>query len=130
MGLRSETKFENRPGFEEVLDEFGITNSLRVSQHIVRFQYAYQQSNADSDLPNGFEFKVIENVRGSYRLCQIYVGPNNNYRALVMFPHSRIKGQLLAYWVYAFKKQRKNDHPKIERAKVIAREYWNSIERA
>jgi hypothetical protein len=128
VGLRSETEFINYWRFNKAVDEFGITNSLRVSEHIIRFQRAYQQSNTDSEIPGRFEFKLIENVRGLYRLCQIYVGPNNNFRALVMFPHSRIHGQLLAYWVYAFKKQRNVDRPQIERAKTIARECWSSIE--
>lgn len=46
---------------------------------------------------------------------------------VVMFPHRRIQGQMLGYWVFAFKKQRNIDRPKIERAKAIARECWNSI---
>lgn len=128
VGMRSETKFKNYKRFVDALDTFS-SSSMQVTADVIRFQQAYQQSNVDSDLPNGFEYKQIEKVRGKYRLCQIYVGPNNNFRALVMFLHNRIRGQLLAYWVYAFKKQRKSDHPQIERAKTIARECWNSLER-
>lgn len=129
LSSRSETEFKIYPGFEKAIDELGMTNSLQVTQDIIRFQRAYKQSNTDGDIPHGFEYKMIEKVLGLYSLHQIYVGPNNNFRALVMFPKGRIHGQLLAYWVYAFKKQRDNDRKKIKRAKAIARECWNSIER-
>ena len=129
MGLRSEVEFKNYPGFEEAIDEFGTANSIWVAEHIARFERYYHASNTDADISHGFEFKMIENVSGLYRLYQIYVGPNNNFRALVMFPKDRIHGQMLAYWIFAFKKQRGNDRQKINIAKAIARECWNSIER-
>ena len=57
------------------------------------------------------------------------MGPNDSYRAVVMFLHSRVQGRELAIWIFAFKKQRGIDRPLVERAKAIAREYWNSLER-
>lgn len=128
MGWRSETEFATYWRFERAIDEL-INSSLQITADIVRFQGAYKQSNVNSELPKGFDFKELEKVAGLYNVCEIYVGPNNNFRAILMLPHSRIQGRLLAYWVFLFKKQRGRDHQMVERAKAIARECWNSIER-
>jgi len=101
---------------------------MQITADIMRFQRAYKQSNVNSDLPKGFNLTQLENVAGRYNLYEIYVGPNDNFRAIVMLPHGRIRGRLLAFWVFAFKKQRNIDRPMIERAKAIAHECWNSIE--
>jgi hypothetical protein len=101
---------------------------MQITADIMRFQRAYKQSNINSDLPKGFNLTQLENVAGRYNLYEIYVGPSDNFRAIVMFPHGRIRGQLLAFWVFAFKKQRNIDRPMIERAKAIASECWKSIE--
>ncbi len=127
MGLRSETEFINYYRFDKALDKLR-NSSMRITADVMRFQRDYKQSNVDSDLPKGFNLTLLENVAGRYNLYEIYVGPNDNFRAIVMFPHGQIRGRLLAFWVFAFKKQRNIDRPMIERAKAIASECWNSIE--
>jgi hypothetical protein len=128
VGLRSETEFINYWRFEKAVDKFR-SSSMQVIADVIKFQRDYQQSIVDSELPKGFNLTHLENVAGKYKLYEIYVGPNNNFRAIVMFPHGRIHGRLLAYWIFAFKKQRGIDRPMIERAKAIAGECWNTIER-
>ncbi len=127
MGSRSETKFELYKKFEQVLDEFDIPSSMKIAEHIESFQRSYQQSETDEDIPRRFQYKIIENVKGLYSLYEIYVGPKSSFRAFVIFPKHQIGEHRVGYWVYAFKKQRNNDHPKIKLAKQAAEECWSSI---
>lgn len=126
MSSRGETKFFNHERFNKALEEIGRPANVRIAEHILRFQRAWVQSNTDSDLNASFKFKQYDDVDGPYRLCQIYVGPNSDYRAVVMFP----QGRLAAYWVYAFKKQRGNDRQQVSRAKLAAVACWNTIKGA
>lgn len=101
---------------------------MKISEHIASFQRSYQQSEIDKDIPDRFQYKMIENVSGLYRLYQIYVGPKSSFRAFVIFPKDQISGHLLGCWVYAFKKQHNNDRAKMKVAKLAAKECWSSIE--
>jgi hypothetical protein len=127
VGLRSEIEFKKWPRFDKAVDKLRSA-SMEIVADVNTFQQAYKRSDVDSELPKRFNLTQLENVAGRYNLYEIYVGPKNSYRAIVMFPHRRIRGRLLAYWLFAFKKQRNIDRPMIERAKAIARECWNSIE--
>lgn len=102
---------------------------MGIAADITRFQKAYKQSNINNDLPRSFNFKALENIAGRYTVCEIYVGPKNSFRAILIFPHKRIQGRLLAYWVFLFKKQRLNDRPMVRRAKALALDCWNSLEK-
>ncbi|HYT42539.1 MAG TPA: hypothetical protein VEP90_09345 [Methylomirabilota bacterium] len=123
---RDETEFINHQKFDEAIEK-ACSASLRITSDILRFQRYYKQENVN--LSRGFNFTLLENLAGRYSLYEIYVGPNDSYRAVVMFLHSRVQGRELAIWIFAFKKQRGIDRPLVERAKAIAREYWNSLER-
>ena len=129
MGLRNETKFITYKRFDKAVDKIPYPNAMIIIADIMSFQRAYQQSDTGGELPKRFHFTPLENVAGRYSLYEIYVGSNDNHRAVVMFPHSRICGQSLAFWVYTFKKQRGIDHPQVERAKAVAHECWDSLER-
>lgn len=126
MTVRSETKFFKYSRFDEALEEIGSPVNLRIVDHLLRFERVWRQSRIDSDLNRGFYFKQYDGVDGPYRLCQIYVGPNGDYRAVVMFPD----GRLSAYWVYAFKKQKGNDRQEVKRAKLAAIACWGTIKGA
>jgi len=128
LGLRSETEFRNYYRFDRAVDKLRSA-SMEIVADVVEFQRAYKQSNVDSQLPKRFHYTHLETIAGCYSLHEIYVGPKGGYRAVVMSPHIRVGGKLLAIWVFAFKKQRDIDRPMIERAKKIARECWNSLER-
>jgi hypothetical protein len=122
LSSRSETKFLNYHRFDEALEDIGSPANLRIADHMLRFQRAWQQSRTDNELNGSFKFKQYD-VDGPYRLCQIYVGPNSDYRAAVMFP----QGRPAAYWIYVFKKQRGNDRAQVKRAKLFAIDCWNMI---
>ena len=123
MSSRSETKFLSYYRFDEALEDLGSPANLRIADHILRFQRAWRQSRTDSELNGSFKFKHYDDVDGPYRLCQIYVGPNSDFRAAVMFP----QGKAATYWVYVFKKQRGNDRAQVKRAKLFAKDCWNTI---
>jgi hypothetical protein len=128
MGWRSGTKFIAYGHFHDLIEEF-MAARMQIVADITRFEAAYKQSETNNDLPRGFNFKELENVTGQYSIYEIYVGPRNGFRAILMLPHHRIRGELFAYWVFLFKKQRLRDNPKLERAKKIACECWISLER-
>lgn len=123
MGSRSETEFFIVRKFSKAVKSFGPVNAARVLNDIRRFEIAWRVSKVDDDLPPGYEFKPYSNVRAPYRLCQIYVGPNNDYRAVVIFPD----GRLDAYWIYAFKKEQLNERREVELAKSRAKDLWDTI---
>jgi|SRR5947209_6805010 len=128
MGWREDTEFEPYGHFDKMIED--CSAAMEIVADIIRFQNAYKQSDTNNDLPRSFNFKELEKAAGKYTVYEIYVGPKNSFRAIIMFPHKRLQERLLAYWVFLFKKQRQNDRPMVNRAKALARECWNSIEGA
>ncbi len=123
MGSRSQTKFDRTFIFDEALGAFSKFNAQIILDHIERFQRAWCASNVDGDLNHRFRFEHYKEVRDPYRLCQIRIGPNNNYRAVVMFPD----GCFDAHWIYVFKKEGQREPQEMKKAKSIAQEFWKTI---
>lgn len=121
MGPRSQTKFSWESGFKEAyraLDEVVRAQILRSTK---RFEQAWRNSNADNDIPKGFDFTPYP-VDEPWRFIEIHLG--KDYRAFVMFPNGRVD----AYWIHLFKKPGQKVPPReIRLAKSRAIDCWNRI---
>jgi hypothetical protein len=123
VGSRSETKFSVESKFKKAVSDFGSINTASVLNDIASFELAWRKSIADDELPGRYKFKPYKGVHRPYKLYQIYVGQNHNYRAVVMF----FDGFSSACWIYAFKKERMNERQEVELAKSRAEDYWYMI---
>jgi hypothetical protein len=119
---RTGTKFTQLLTFKEAVDSFGPTNTKVVKDHALRFESAWCNSRSDGDLPARYHFEHYKGIHDPYRLCHVRVGPNNNYRAVVLFPD----GSLEAYWVYAYKKEGRREPQEMKRARDLASRYWET----
>jgi Phage derived protein Gp49-like (DUF891) len=123
VGFRSHAQFYWEPGFEEVytlLSDDGIRAKILGSSK--RFEQAWRNSNADNDIPRGFDFTPYP-PDGPWRFIELHLG--YDYRAFTMFPNGRVE----AYWVHLFKKPGQKVPPKeIRLARSRAIDCWNTIQ--
>ncbi len=120
MGSRSQTKFSWDSGFKEVYRALEEVARARILSSTKRFEQAWRSSNADNDIPKGFDFTPYS-ADGPWRFIELHLG--YDYRAFVMFPN----GRLDAYWIHLFKKPGQKVPPKeIRLARSRAIDCWNA----
>ncbi len=121
LGSRSQTMFSWDSGFKEVYIALDVVVRARILRSTKRFEQAWQDSNADNEIPEGFDFTPYP-VDEPWRFVELHLG--YKYRAFVMFPN----GRLDAYWIHLFKKPGQKVPPKeIRLAKSRAIDCWNAI---
>ncbi len=124
MGSRSQTTFSWEPGFKEAYSSLDNVVRARIARSSKRFEQAWQNSNADNDIPGGFDFTPYP-VDKPWRFIEVHLG--YDYRAFVMFPNGRSD----AYWIHLFKKPGQKVPPKeIRLAESRAIDCWNTIKGA
>jgi hypothetical protein len=122
LGSRSQTTFSWEPGFKEFYWSLNEVVRAPVLRSTRRFEQAWRNSNADNDIPNGFDFTPYA-AGGPWRFIELHLG--YDYRAFVMFPNGRLE----AYWIHLFKKPGQKVPPKeIGLAKSRAIDCWNTIQ--
>ncbi len=114
--LRSATVFRSVASFTSALNEFDMPVVASINAHLLHFERAWKASRHDGEIPTGFYFEAYADVDGPYRLCQIRVGPNHGFRALVMF----LNNSPDAYWIYIFKKVKNRQPEDMKRARTLA----------
>lgn len=123
MGARIQTNFFWEPGFRDGYQSLDQVIRAKVLSSINRFEQAWRNSNADNDIPSGFDFTPYP-ADEPYRFIQVRLG--HDYRAIVIFPD----GRLDAYWIHLFKKSGQKAPPKdLKLAKSHARDCWNTIKK-
>ena len=123
MGSRSQTTFSWDSGFKEIYYGLDEVKQARILRSTKRFEQAWRNSNADNEIPSGFDFTPYP-VDQPWRFVELHLG--YDYRAFVMFP----KGRLDAYWIHLFKKPGQKVPPKeIRLARSRAIDCWNAINR-
>jgi hypothetical protein len=121
LGSRSQTTFSWDSEFKEIYQGFNEIIQARILSSLKRFEQAWRNSNADNEIPSGFDFTPYP-VNEPLRLVELHVG--YDYRAFVMFPDGRFD----AYWIHLFKKPGRKVPPKeIRLAKSRAIDCWNAI---
>ena len=121
MGSRSQTIFSWDSGFKEIYYGLDEVKQARILRSTKRFEQAWRNSNADNEIPSGFDFTPYP-VDEPWRFVELHLG--YDYRAFVMFPN----GRLDAYWIHLFKKPGQKVPPKeIRLAKSRAIDCWNAI---
>lgn len=121
MGARSQTQFFWEPGFKKIYEALNSPTRAQILTAIKRFELAWQNSNADNDIPCGFDFTPYA-VDEPYRFIQVRCG--HDYRAIVIFPDRRSE----AYWTHLFKKTGQKAPPKeIALAKSHAKACWTRL---
>ncbi len=121
MKSRAAVEFVTSRSYDQArtyLLEHDASNLEAVLDKIGLFEEQYHASATDQDIPGGFAFKVIDNVSGRYRLCQIKA--TRDYRAEVMFPH----GGSEAIWIHLFRKKGRKNKEDIRTAQKRAEETW------
>ena len=125
MVARSETVFFRLRSFIKAIDRFDKHVSGSITAHIIHFEMAWCASRHDGELPSGYCVEQDKKGDGPYQLYQIRVGPGRGYRTWVMF----LDDNSDAYWIYAFKKEKDRQPEDMERARVLAQNYWEQIRR-
>lgn len=121
VGSRNQTKFFWETGFKEIYRSLNSVPRAKVLRSIKRFEQAWRGSNADNEIPKGFDFTPYP-IDEPWRFVEIHLG--YDYRAFVMFPN----GYLDAYWIHLFKKPGQKVPPReINLAKLRAKDCWNRI---
>ncbi|MGH2496708.1 MAG: hypothetical protein ACRDIV_18560 [Ktedonobacteraceae bacterium] len=122
MGSRSDTRFYKISGFIKAIQDLGVPSAM-ITEHIAKFERAWCESRMDGDVPSRYHFEHYKKVTDPYRLCHVRVGPNNNYRAVVMFPDGRAN----AYWIYVYKKEGNREPQEMELARKRAKQFWETV---
>ena len=121
MSSRSQTTFYWYSEFEVIYYKLDEVKQARILNTTKRFEQAWRNSNADNDIPGGFDFTPYS-VEEPWRFVELHVG--YDYRAFMMFPN----GRLDAYWIHLFKKPgQKVPRKEIGLAISHAIDCWNSI---
>ncbi len=122
LGSRSQTTFYWHSGFKESYSSLtDVAVRAQILSSTKRFEQAWRNSNADNEIPKGFDFTPYP-VDEPWRFVELHLG--NKYRAFVMFPN----GRLDVYWIHLFKKPGQKVPPKeIRLAKSRAIDCWNAI---
>ncbi len=127
MTSRASIVFRSERRLGKVMRSFDVAVSATIAQDMVTFQRHYQGSTIDDDLPARYHFKPFKFKKPPpYGFCEVYLAPNGQYRGVLMFPPRRAE----VWWVYAFKKQRPIDRPKIAIARARADELWELLQRS
>lgn len=122
VASRSETKFFFEPRFDKVIGSFGLSNYAKILDDISKFEMAWNNSKDDEALPKRYNFHPYKGVSRVYKIYQIYVGPNQNYRSVLLFYDGTN-----AYWIYAFKKEHDSEPQEVERAISRAIDYISKL---
>src|SRR5260370_42473154 len=95
---RASIVFRLERRLDKVMRGFDVGVSAAIARDMVTFQGHFQVSKIDDDLPERYHFKPLTfKKKPPYRLCEVYLAPNGQYRGVVMFPPRRAE----AWWVYA-----------------------------
>lgn len=121
MNVRSATVFRSVASFITALEGFDNSAVAAINAHLMHFERTWKASRHDGEIPTGFVFEAYTDIDGPYRLCQIRVGPNRGFRALVMFLNNSPE----AYWIYVFKKVKNRQPEDIKRARELAQRLWD-----
>lgn len=119
------TKFIKEPKFLKAVESFGHAPAAKVTADVDDFEEDWRMGMEEDQLYSQYNFKPLK-IDRPYKLFQIRVGPNRRnvgYRATLMF----YKGQLLARWIHAFKKEAMSEQQEINLAVTRADESWERI---
>lgn len=119
---RSSTQFHWDPHCEKFVASLPPSIQAVIINDLQSFEQLWKMSTIGTPFPKRYDYKSLHNVPGKYRVCQIRIA-QRNYRAIILFPDKHLD----AWWIYVFKKERKNDRQDVNLGIVKAKDFWNRV---